>query len=82
MKKNWFVYLLKCKDGSFYTGITNDISKRMKAHASGKGSKYVRSRGFEEVLFIKECESHSDALKKEYFIKQLKQKEKKEWFLN
>lgn len=82
MKKSWYVYLIKCKDGSFYTGITNDISKRMKAHSLGKGSKYVRSRGFKELLFIKECKNHGDALKKEYFIKQLKKEDKKKWFFN
>ena len=82
MGKNWCVYLVKCKDDSFYTGITNDVSKRMKAHASGKGSKYIHSHGFKELLFVKECKNHSDALKKEYFVKQLKQKEKIKWFLN
>lgn len=82
MGKNWYIYLVKCSDGSFYTGITNDVSKRMKSHASGKGSKYIRSRGFEKVLFIKECESRSEALKKEYFVKQLKQEQKIKWFLN
>ena len=44
MKKPWFVYILECQDGSFYTGITNNISKRMKVHNKGNGSKYVRSR--------------------------------------
>ena len=41
MKKQWYVYILECQDGSFYTGVAKDIDARMKAHATGKGSKYV-----------------------------------------
>ena len=39
MKKQWYVYILECQDGSFYTGVTNDVDARMKAHTEGKGSK-------------------------------------------
>jgi len=41
MKKQWYVYILECQDGSFYTGVTNNLDARMNAHATGKGSKYV-----------------------------------------
>jgi len=78
--KDWFVYILECCDGSFYTGVSNDINKRMETHKKGLGSKYVKKKGFKQLLFIKKCESKSDACKKEYHIKQLKKYEKLDWF--
>lgn len=78
--KQWFVYILECQDGSFYTGVTNDIDARMKTHASGKGSKYVYKKGFKQLLRAKPCGSKSDACKCEYAIKQLPRSEKLAWF--
>jgi len=81
MKKDlWFVYILECCDGSFYTGVTNEVDKRMKAHAEGKGSRYVYRKGFRKLLFAKSCENKSDACKAEYYIKQLSRREKLNWF--
>ena len=80
MEKTWFVYLLECNDGSYYTGITNDVDKRMKAHAEGKGSKYVYRKGFRKLLFAKPCGSKSDACKVEYRIKKLPRNQKLNWF--
>ena len=80
MKKQWFVYILECGDGSFYTGVTNDVYARMKAHAKGKGSKYVYKKGFKKLLCVKECKNKSDACKYEYAIKKLARAEKLEWF--
>jgi len=80
MEKKWFVYLLECQDGSFYTGVTNDVEARMKVHATGKGSKYVYKKGFKELLRTKECKDKSEACKCEYEIKQLSRKEKIGWF--
>ena len=80
MEQKWFVYLLECQDGSFYTGVTNDVEARMKAHATGKGSKYVYKKGFKELLRTKECKDKSEACKCEYEIKQLSRKEKIGWF--
>jgi len=80
MEKSWFVYLLECLDGSWYAGITNDIDKRMKAHSQGKASKYVAAKGFKKLLAAKKCKNQSDALKKEYVIKQLPKQEKLHWF--
>lgn len=80
MGKIWYVYILECQDGSFYTGITNDISKRMKVHAEGKGSKYVRYKKFKKLLCSKQCESRSDAQKSEYEIKKLRKWDKIDWF--
>ena len=82
MEKPWFVYILECQDGSFYTGITNDIDKRMKAQAEGKGSKYVRHKRFKKLLRTKQCKSRSDALKEEYKIKQLPKWDKLTYFNN
>ena len=80
MEKKWFVYILECSDGSFYTGITNDVDKRMKIHAIGKGSKYVREKGFRKLLKMKECQNKSEACKFEYEIKQLPRRQKLDWF--
>ncbi len=79
-EKKWCVYLLECQDGSFYTGVTNNVDKRMEAHATGKGSKYVYRKGFKQLLRVKDCEDKSDACKAEYQIKQLHRNEKLDWF--
>ena len=80
MKNKWYVYILECGDGSFYTGVTTDVDKRMKAHAEGKGSKYVYNKGFRKLLFVKPCKDKSDAHKCEYEIKQLPREKKLGWF--
>ena len=80
MNKSWFVYILECADGSFYTGVTNDLEKRMRLHAEGKGSKYVKQKRFKRLLKSKECCSQSDACKAEAQIKKLHRNEKLKWF--
>jgi len=80
INKPWFVYILECRDGSFYTGVTNNIEKRMKAHAQGKGSKYVYRKGFKQLLASKQCKDKSDACKSEYLIKQLPKIKKLDFF--
>jgi putative endonuclease len=80
MKKQWYVYILECMDNSFYTGVTNDLDKRMQTHAKGKGSKYIRQKGFKELLRSKPCKDKSEACKCEYQIKQLPRNEKLDWF--
>ena len=80
MKKQWYVYILECQDGSFYTGVTNDIDARMKAHAEGKGSKYVYKKGFKKLLRVKLFKDKSDACKCEFAIKQLPRNKKLSWF--
>lgn len=81
-EKSWCVYLLECLDNSLYTGITNDLERRMLAHKSGKGSKYVLSRGFGRLLASKIYPSKSEALKAEYKIKQLPKQDKLLFFKN
>ena len=78
--KKWFVYLLECCDGSFYCGVSNDVDARMDAHASGKGSKYVRKKGFRKLLRTQECADRSEACKCECEIKKLPRGEKVGWF--
>lgn len=76
----WFVYLLKCQDGSVYTGITTDVQNRMDTHKSGKGSKYVASKGFDKVLFVIEADDRSSASKIEYAVKQRNKFDKMQFF--
>ncbi len=80
MAKKWYVYILECQDGSFYTGVTNDIDSRMNVHATGKGSKYVCKKGFKKLVRAKQCKDKSTACKCEYAIKQLPRKKKLSWF--
>ena len=75
-EKEWHVYILECKDGSYYTGVSNDVEKRMNVHKSGKGSKYVKRHGFGHLIATKICKNKSDACKAEYWIKQLPRNEK------
>ena len=76
MASNWYLYILRCKDNSLYTGITTDVEKRMEAHRSGKGAKYTRGRGPLELVYSEECGDHSTALKREHEIKRLSRQEK------
>jgi ribonuclease HI len=72
----WCVYVLHCRNGSLYTGITNDLAQRLKQHEQGKGSKYVRSwRPFELVKTIS-CKDAAEARRLEYDLKRLTRKEK------
>lgn len=75
-QKKWFVYLLRCGDGSLYCGTTDDVLRRLEVHRSGKGAKYTRGRGPLELVYSEECESYGAALRREYAIKQLPRQEK------
>lgn len=77
---DWFVYILECMDGSFYTGISNNVSNRMKVHASGCGSKYVKKKGFKQLLYSFKCNSRGEAARFEYEIKKLGKFAKLDWF--
>ena len=72
----YIVYILRCGDGSLYTGITTDVKKRFTVHQSGKGAKYTRGRGPLEVVYTEECGDHSAALKRELEIKALTKEQK------
>lgn len=73
----WFLYLIECRDGSIYTGITTDVAARYAAHASGKGARYTRAHPPARLLASVEYPDHSSALKAEYRIKQMKPQEKR-----
>jgi putative endonuclease len=80
LDKSWVIYLLECKDGSLYTGITNDLEKRLASHDAGLGAKYTRGRRPVTLLEFKTVESQSEALKLEYQIKQLPRFKKRAFF--
>lgn len=71
-----YVYMLRCGDGSLYTGWTNDLEKRLKAHNSGTASKYTRTRLPAELVYFEEWESKEAAMSREWHIKQLTREEK------
>ncbi len=71
-----YVYIVKCKDGTLYTGWTTNIENRIKKHNSGKGAKYTRNRYPVELKYFEEFENKAEALRREYHIKQLTRKEK------
>ena len=72
----WYLYILRCKDDSLYTGITTDVEKRLEAHRTGKGAKYTRGRGPLELVYREECSDHSGALRREMEVKALSREEK------
>ena len=74
--KKWVLYILQCKDGSLYTGITDDLDRRLAAHNAGKGAKYTRGRAPLTLVYREEMPTYSDALRREYRIKQLSRTEK------
>jgi putative endonuclease len=72
----WLVYLLRCRDGSLYTGITTDLPRRLAAHAAGRASRYTRSRLPVTLAYSEPQPSHSAALKREAAIKRLRRTQK------
>ena len=75
-----YTYILKCKDGSLYTGWTNDLEQRVAAHNTGKGAKYTKARRPVELVYFEEFETKEQAMKREYAIKQMARKDKLELF--
>lgn len=65
----WHVYILKCKNNDLYTGITNNLQRRLEEHLSGKGGRFTKSFGAREILFSEEHPDKSPALKREAQIK-------------
>ena len=76
MEKVWTVYILECGDGTLYTGITDDLERRLRAHSQGKGAKYTRGRGPLKLRYREEMPGKGAALKREYDIKRMKKNEK------
>ena len=74
----WKVYMLRCADGSLYTGITTDLKARVEKHNAGTASKYTRSRLPVKLVWSEDCENETQARKHEYVIKKLTKIEKEE----
>ncbi len=76
MSETNYVYMLRCRDDSLYTGWTNNLEKRLKAHNSGKGGKYTASRRPVELVYFETFPTKQEAMSREYAIKQLTRAQK------
>ena len=76
-----YVYILRCADGSLYTGWTNDLKKRVKTHNAGRGAKYTKTRLPVELVYYEEYEEKGEALSRELSIKKLKKTAKEKLIL-
>ncbi|BEV72540.1 MULTISPECIES: GIY-YIG nuclease family protein [unclassified Paludibacterium] len=77
----WYLYVIACRGGSLYTGISTDVARRYQQHASGRGARYTRSHPPEKLLLSIEFPDRSEALKAEYAFKQLSAAEKRSFCL-
>lgn len=75
-EKLWVVYMLECKDGTMYCGMTDNITSRLAAHRSGKGAKYTRGRSPLILRYVERCSDRSEALRREIAIKRLSRQQK------
>ncbi len=75
-KELWYVYIIECLNGRYYTGITKNVEERFKKHKSGKGARFTTRNPVKAVIYTKKCGRMSDALKKESEIKKLSRTEK------
>ena len=75
-QKQWVVYILECGDHTLYTGMTNDLEKRLAAHRAGNGAKYTRGRGPLQLRYLESCGDCSHALRREIQIKKLTRSDK------
>lgn len=71
-----YVYTIECKDGTYYTGYTNDLARRIEAHQNGKAAKYTRGRAPVKLVRVREYPTKTEAMQEEYRFKQLKRGEK------
>ncbi len=72
----YYTYILRCKDGSLYTGITTDVNRRFKEHQRKKGGNYTRTHKAQEIVYIEACGDRGTALKREHEIKKLERAQK------
>jgi putative endonuclease len=77
-KRTWWVYLLRCADGTLYTGITTDPARRLEQHNAGTAAKYTRARRPVRMVFRRRAANHSAALRRELAIKKLTRAQKEE----
>ncbi|HAQ06976.1 MAG TPA: endonuclease [Bacillus bacterium] len=76
-----YFYVVLCRDGSYYAGYTNDLTRRISMHNDGKGAKYTRGRGPVQLIYSKRFDDKSEALKAEYEFKQWTRKKKDDFLL-
>lgn len=76
LKKRSFVYLLRCSDGSFYCGWTNDPERRLRTHNAGHGAKYTKSRLPVQLVYLEAFETKQEAQSREWHVKRLSHREK------
>lgn len=81
MKTN-YVYIVECSDHTYYTGWTTNLEQRIKAHNEGNGAKYTKARRPVKLIYVEELLDKSQALKREYAIKQLTRKQKELLIIN
>ena len=81
-RKDWTVYIIRCRDGSLYTGIAKDVRARVKQHSEGRGATYTRTRLPIKLLYQQEGLTHSEALIREAQIKALPRSKKEEIIFN
>jgi putative endonuclease len=74
----WIVYMLECADKTLYTGITNDLDRRMAEHAAGKGARYTRGRGPFRLVYRETCQNRAEASRRETAIKLLDRTQKRQ----
>lgn len=77
-----YTYILECKDGTYYTGWTNNLEKRLKDHNDGKGAKYTKARRPVVLIYHEMFETKEEAMRREYAIKHMTRKEKEELMKN
>lgn len=77
----WFVYILRCKDGSYYVGVTTDVGDRIREHNAGQGPAFTKKRRPVELVYAEEHESYASARKREAQLKGWR-REKKEWLIS
>lgn len=82
MKGHNYTYIAECADGTFYTGWTTDIVKRLRAHNDGKGAKYTRSRLPVRLVYLEEHDTKEEAMSREYHIKRLTRSAKEKLIKN
>jgi putative endonuclease len=78
----WQVYIVECSDGSLYTGITNNLGKRITAHNDGRGAKYTKSRRPVKLRYSEPAADRKNASQREYAIKSLRKAEKIQLIIN
>lgn len=79
---SYYTYMVRCSDGSLYTGYTDDLDKRLRAHNSGKGAKYTRSRRPVKLVYFEEYASREEAMSREWHIKRLRRPDKENLIKN